>query len=183
MGRSKALHESLSAHEYYEWLCDMVGIDRGDKSYYFLAKSLQTKNFYWSVPNDDNRGSDVIQLRTKYFAGFIPKNPCSVFEVLIGIAIRFEEMMAEPEKGNRTAEWFWMMIHNLKLDIHDDVFYYDPDSERYIDAVLTKMLDRTYTRNGNGGLFPLKKAKKDQRKVEIWYQMCTYLTDNYFFDD
>jgi len=183
MARVKALHESIYSLGYYEYLCDIIGADQRDKSYNFLTKSLQNKKFHWSVPNDDNRVADAMQLRDDYFRGFISKAPCTVFEVLISIAIRCEEMMAEPEEGDQTAEWFWMMITNLKLDKLDDEFYYDLDNEGFVDAVLSKMLDRTYTKHGNGGLFPLKKAKKDQRKVEIWYQMCTYLVDNYHFYD
>ena len=35
--------------------------------------------------------------------------------------------------------------------------------------------------DGFGGLFPLKHAKKDQRKVEIWYQLQNWLMENYEF--
>lgn len=183
MARSKALHGSLSAHEYFDWLCDIVEIGQGRYTYYLLAKVLHDKKFHWTVPNDDNRISDAIRLREEYFNGVVPKDPATIFEVLIGIAIRFEEMMANPEKGNRTSEWFWIMMRNLRIEVYDDASYYILDGDRNIDTILSKMLDRAYTRNGNGGLFPLKKAKKDQRKVEIWYQMCTYLVDNYTFDD
>ena len=41
------------------------------------------------------------------------------------------------------------------------------------------MLAREYSDNGHGGLFPLKNPKKDQRKVEIWYQMTEYINENY----
>ena len=40
-------------------------------------------------------------------------------------------------------------------------------------------VERRYKRSGEGGLFPLKNAAKDQRKVEIWYQLSSYLLENY----
>lgn len=183
MGRGDGFHRSISMAHYFDWLCDIVEINQENRSYIYLAHALHDKYFYWSVPNDDNRISDAMLLRDEYFNGRIPNNPCSVFELLIGIAVRIEEMMCEPEKGDRTAEWFWMMMSNLNIDFYNDETYLILMGEQNIDAIVTKLLDRTYTRNGRGGLFPLTKAKKDQRKVEIWYQMCTYLVDNYTFDD
>jgi hypothetical protein len=34
---------------------------------------------------------------------------------------------------------------------------------------------RTYDRRGHGGLFPLQRSNRDQRRVEIWYQLSEYL--------
>ena len=33
--------------------------------------------------------------------------------------------------------------------------------------------------NGTGGLFPLKRPRVNQRRVEVWYQMSEYLMENY----
>ena len=48
--------------------------------------------------------------------------------------------------------------------------------------ILNKIIDRGYSRRGVGGLFPLKYSKNDQRKVELWYQMHSYLIENYYVD-
>ena len=44
-----------------------------------------------------------------------------------------------------------------------------------VDDVLETVIWRNYQANGHGGLFPLKNAKRDQTKVEIWYQLAAYL--------
>ncbi len=62
-----------------------------------------------------------------------------------------------------------------------------------VDMILDRMVERTYKRNGEGGLFPLRGPKccgdvlieegvyplRDQRGVEIWYQMCDWMLENY----
>jgi hypothetical protein len=50
-----------------------------------------------------------------------------------------------------------------------------------VNQILTNLVERTYQKNGKGGLFPLKQPAKDQRRVEIWYQMAAYLNENYNF--
>jgi hypothetical protein len=49
--------------------------------------------------------------------------------------------------------------------------------------ILEKVINRTYHSSGKGGLFPLKHAEKDQTEVELWYQMNTYLVENYYKDE
>ena len=58
---------------------------------------------------------------------------------------------------------------------------WDEESSEKVDYYVDKLLGRDYFRDGFGGLFPLKHAKKDQRKVEIWYQLQNWLMENYEF--
>ena len=43
-------------------------------------------------------------------------------------------------------------------------------------AIIKRFLERAYNRSGRGGLFPIKRVLKDQRRVEIWYQMMDYIS-------
>ena len=52
-------------------------------------------------------------------------------------------------------------------------------SAQRIDDILDRWIERKFSRNGKGSPFPLKKPKKDQRKVELWYQMQGYICENY----
>ena len=72
------------------------------------------------------------------------------------------------------------MLENLGLDgLSDDNWVY-PDSDFRVKDIIIRMLDRTYTRNGFGGLFPLTDGRcEDQRKIEIWKQMNTYFIEKY----
>ena len=72
-----------------------------------------------------------------------------------------------------------MLIENLDLVKFDDISLDEDGNFDEIDIRLSNFMERTYTRNGYGGLFPLTKSKENQRNVEIWYQMSAYLEENY----
>lgn len=166
--------------EYFEWLCKLIDIDRFDRqvSYRKLLVRLLDTEFTWTVPYDDNRADDGIQLRrhfalerddltlTNYITG-----PCSVLEMLIALAIRGETWMDDAQYGNRTGQWFWGMIHNLGLSPMIDSEF----DRNYVDEVITRFLNREYEPNGKGGLFTIRHCNCDLRTVEIWVQLSWYL--------
>lgn len=176
--------------DYFQWLCELTKINSSAKSYWILAKTLHKKEFYWTVPNDDNRGQDGKDLREHYAdinnlstcEAYALHGPCTMLEMLVALSRRIEDTMADPDKGDQTVKWFWMLLKNVGLDKFTDEDYAALSGPIIVEQILDKILDRTYRRSGKGGLFPLKKPKKDQRKVEIWYQMCAYLLENYYVD-
>ena len=93
--------------------------------------------------------------------------PCSVLEMLIALAYRCEELRHDPEYGDRTGQWFWEMIVNLKLDEFDDANY----NETKVTQIVNRFLSRKYQPNGKGGLFFIANPREDLRKVDIWMQM------------
>ena len=178
--------KSETNKDYLYWLVGLV--EQGAPSrrkYRKLSYILFDKEFTWTVPNDGNRIGDGKALREVYSREFeceeLEDFPCSVLEVLVSIAYRMEDMLYNPEKGNRTLKWLWTLIKNLGLEYFtDDAYLANPDSfGEAIDEILETLIDRTYDRKGNGGLFPLRKPRTDQRKVEIWYQMQEFLEENY----
>ena len=70
------------------------------------------------------------------------------------------------------SEAFLIMFKNLFSGIDEN------DVEKLLERV-KKFLNREYDKDGTFGLFPLKNPKKDQRKVEIWYQMMAYIIENF----
>ena len=170
---------------YYQWLCELVKVNTSDRSYFLLLKILHKKEFYWTVPNDDNRALDGQRLRDEFllvneepkFRGKRILGPCTMLEMLTGLSRRMEFMLYEPEKGDRTSVWFWIMMSNCRLDRFSDDEFVQHGGENMIMFILNELLERTYKRSGKGGLFPLKHPAKDQRKVEIWYQMCQYILE------
>lgn len=170
-------------NEYFEWLCHVVcGDDRFRlRSYYKLLCALHDRTFIWYIENDENRSEEGICLRSR-FASAIGYNPnaiyvkmsgdCSVLEMMIALALRCEEnIMDDPQIGDRTTQWFWGMVRSLDL-LGMSGAYFDAD---YIDEVLDTFLDRKYKRTGEGGLFTIKNCTSDLRDVEIWHQLCWYL--------
>lgn len=172
--------------DYFEWLCGLVGLDR---EHWTLAKTLHRTEFYWSVANDDNRASDGIRLRdifedeSPYENYRCLQGPCSLLEMLIGLSIRIEDILSDPDSWDRTGDRFWEMISNLGIDEFTDDSYYENNGDRIVQDRINTFLSRTYKICGRGGLFPLKYPERDQRKVEIWYQMSAYLLENYNIDE
>ena len=175
---------SEDLNDYFEWLCDIIIVNGEDRTYWFLAKTLLETKYEWFVPNDDNRGMDGLKLREEYGEDLLwaINRPCTMLEMMIGLARRMADLTVELGEPDRTREWFWVLIRNLELEKFTDDDYFDYGGSPRVRFLLEQVLARTYKRSGKGGLFPLRNAKKDQRKVEIWYQMCAYLMENYFVD-
>ena len=170
---------------YYQWLIEMAGVNRPPYlDYLLLMQELHKRPFVWSIPMDSNRAMDGFSLRKRYAEenGYIlPTDEngdmmsVSVLEVLLALSLRIDtEIMGEP--GVVYPErWFWVMMENLKLTICTD----DHFDKHYVEQQLDIWLEKKYKRNGQGGLFPLKKPFGDQRQTEIWQQMQEYLNENY----
>jgi len=182
-------NDELIQEQYFLWLCGLVGISihRLDRNNRDLAWLLHHINFYDLVPNDGNRAKDGKKLRERYFdeTGIRDceclEGECSVFEMLVALSERMDYILWESRLGRRTDKWFWEMIQNMGLELFDGS---DGREERerkhYKDQEkVDRMLSRHYFWTGRGGLFPLKMGNVDQRNVEIWYQMMSYIEENY----
>lgn len=166
---------------YFEWMYDLVCGERygSDISYRDLLTFLHDIEFTYFIPNDYNRAADGINLRRRFAYEFleIPEadryisGPCSVLEMMIALSIRCEEIMDDPDIGDRTGQWFWRMITNLGLgSMTDDRF------DNYLaEEIMETFLDRDYEPDGRGGLFTVRDYPRDMRDVEIWVQMCSFL--------
>lgn len=166
--------------EYYTWLLDKVGVTVNERqTYSFLFNELFKRDFVWTVDRDENRASDGEDLRKDFEeeTGLLTDNysSCSMLEMLVALSIRCEDdIMGLPDEDN-TYQWFWQMLRNLGLDSFTNQRW----NPMQVDRILNRLIFRRYDRNGNGGLFPLKNAKTDQRGVEIWYQMGSWLCENF----
>lgn len=176
--------------DYFYWLCEMVCIDGryNDQSFYKLAEILFEEEYYWSLDYDDDRAGDGLELRSRYrYEGGEeqPGGMCSVFEMLIALADRMEQLMDELDGECKTPMFFWEMIENLHLDRYSDELFEHRGEKGYnnlrkqICSKLYRWMDRHFRSDGDGGLFPLKNPRKDQREVDYWYQANAYLTEHY----
>lgn len=165
---------------YLDWLVDFVCDESQALSYQKLFSYLYDRPFYWFIEMDGNRAADGFSLREMYeeeMGDICEKvGGCSVLEVLIGMAYRCEEeLMYDPDVGNRTHEWFWMMLENMGLDeMSDNHFWYD-----HVENIVDDFLDRKYGRDGYGGPFYIPRSTIDMRKTELWYQLNYYLSVNF----
>src|SRR5687768_4397946 len=158
---------------YLAWLYEQV-VRPQRLTYWSLLRQLYKIEFTWFVPNDGNRAEDGKDLRHEWQDRLgIPvdpdwmKLPCSFLEMLVALSRRMEfEAEESPEY------WFFDLLENLGFQgYHDNSGYSRNDVTRQVQIVL----DRQYDKNGRGGLFPIIDTSKDQRRVELWYQMSEYL--------
>ena len=182
----------LSIHDdYFRWLYGLVGLDNERYSKFWrLLGRLYNKEFYWTIPNDDNRLEDGLYLRTDYAEdrGYVTEDvlnvldgPCTVLEMMVALAIRAKRDVCDDYIDDHNSI-FWDMINNLGFcERRFQDGYFGPKEIVEVDEKLEIMMNRSYDKTGKGGLFPLKNWENDQRRVEIWYQMQKYVLENYVF--
>lgn len=171
---------------YYHWLVDTFTNNARRShhaTYVCLLEQMHRKAFYFLIDNDENRAGDGLYLRDIYLdRPYALENekpeegPCTFLEFLIGISLRVSEMM-DGIREEPIDVYLWEFVDRLGLSEFTDATY-DYDETRFlVDAIMTDFMDREYGRDGEGGLFPLHHPSRDQRDVEIWYQMSEYLVE------
>lgn len=162
---------------YFIWLAQLVEDPDSDVTHERLLKQLFSKEFVWFVANDDNRLEDGKDLRIEFLretdVGAVDEEwmqlGCSFLELMVGLSRRLA-FQAEGEP----RYWFWELMHNIDLDRY-------VDSRRYmrlrVDAITETVIFRNYKPDGQGGFFPLRNPDRDQRGVELWYQLGEYVLE------
>lgn len=166
---------------YLEWLIDLVD---GRSYYWRLLSHLHRREFVWDIPLDENRALDGKDLRNRYHDDVgnpqgTPPKYCTVLEMMIGLAARMDDIQLKPGEDTKIVDWFNLMLVELDLNRFTDHVFTDVRDYLEVNKIIDTLLDRTYAKDGEGGLFPLKYPSKDQRKVELWYQMNAYLIENF----
>lgn len=164
---------------YLNWLYECIedpDIANPSRTFWNLAHHLYTKEYLWLIPNDDNRREDGRFLREEFIEdlGLYDIDPdwmnleCSMLEMMIALSRRLSFQGEGEPRG-----WFWHLIDNLGLHISDQMRF--PKSR--VEDTLDRVIWRTYLPDGSGGLFPLKHARRDQRDVELWAQLNSYILE------
>ena len=166
----------LLEEEYFDWLVSKIAVEQNEnipKTYDGVFKRLYRKEFVWLVPNDDNRIGDALDLRSEFLGESNPpfQFGVSVLEVVVALSRRLEF-----NAGGNASVWAWQLLRNLRLHKLYDPLSYRKDAQ--IDQILDALIFRTYKPNGMGGFFPLTDPPSDQTKVEIWYQMSSYIQEH-----
>lgn len=175
--------DDLLEERYFRWLYDHIGNHKQrqpNMTYWNLARQLHKKEFLYDIANDDNRWEDGIELRNEFQAKH-SRRPisaiwlglgCSMLEMLIALSNRLEF-----QTDGVARLWFWHLMENIGIaQFNDEV--YDDKAAKAIDEAMERVILRTYSYSGEGGLFPLTRADRDQRELEIWFQMHSYLLED-----
>lgn len=176
---------------YFNWLYDQVfeiRDTRSELSYTAVCDLMHGIQFNDSVPNDSNRTADGEELRDEFislddginlddFTELAGLGKASVFEVLVALSRRATTVT----EALRADQWFRTFTGNLGLLKYSDHRFLPRNLHR-ISTILRTFNGRAFKPNGEGGIFPLKStAFEDQRLIELWFQMASYITENEMF--
>jgi len=169
---------------YFRYLCGVVsnyGPRRKsmDRRYEKLLRKLYSIQFVYFNELDENRIIDAEDMKRDWEEDnhlYLERDICSVLEVLVALVKRVEyTIMDDDTYGDRTGQWFWIIIENLELDDQNEANY----DEEFVEEVIENMLYRKYDKYGNGGMFYVEHPLRDMRDVDIWMQFMWYLNENF----
>lgn len=169
---------------YLNWLIsqvDSVKTRAKARSHWSLFRQLHNTIFVAIVPHDENRVADAKDLRYEFLADTEDEPgdlrwmrlPCTMLELLIILSRQLAF-----EMDDNASLWFWHLLEELDLEQFNDREY-DDHAQEVIGKALDRVVWRTYSPTGRGGLFPLRNPQSDQRKVELWYQLNAYLLEQF----
>lgn len=154
-----------------------------DEKYRPLARALCSYEFVCQDPMDENRIEDA--------KGFIlsmdgePDWIPNVFEVIVALAKRMDlDLLYDVSKGRQTGIHIMEMLSSIGLEGYSSVPGSDGEmvpswNDKDLDETVERLLDRTYSETGEGGLFTLSDAPWDAREKEIWEQMNQWIKENH----
>lgn len=149
-------------------------------AYLDVLLGLYHTDFKPTIKGDINRAKDGESLREKYEEDTGENcellSGCSMLEMMVALAIRCEEqIMFDPDQGDRTALWFWEMFDNFGFsEMNDDWF-----NEQEFYDIIWHFNTQTYCPDGYGGPFYICGFEGDMRKIELWYQLGYYLEEKF----
>ena len=157
---------------YFRWLLKFIGNGFCRKNSYFeLLKYLFNTNYYWSIPMDENRAADGIDLRHRFVvecgenqeASYVYlSGPATVLEVLVALSIKIECIARGSIDLSKSSQWFWGMIKSLSIfDCYDGNF----DEEK-----VAYFLEGWMDPESEISIFPEKNG-------EIWSQAMRFLSE------
>lgn len=172
---------------YSDWMRKFVFRNAREREHYgYLLDALDASMFYFSIPMDENRMTDGIDLRYRfaYENGYDNhevenalrhNSSCSMLEMMVALSIKGDEhILYDFDTGGRADYIFKIMLESLEFEnMTNDRF--DPG---YVEMKINNLLNHNYDYNGYGGLFVVKNPRRDMREVDIWYQMNWYIQDN-----
>lgn len=162
---------------YIDWLLLNLHADRFNEDTKLLIIHLHLLEWYSVIERDRSREEDGKNIRERFkkdteFVNYgAIDGPCTFLECLYGIAERMDFFCTPPEDQSMAWIYFWKLLDNAKitgngLDIHK------------IDTAVDRVMSRTFSVKGVGGLFPLRNTTENQTGTEIWYQMSSYINEH-----
>lgn len=178
---------------YYRWLTSLVAplrpIDARASYHRLLAHLFEREFTHFKVRKDQHRADDGIALRYDWVnenpgatwgRSDFPFENCRVLEMMIALAGRaaYAEAAGHDDPGAARAFWFWEMCRMTGLNQQVDSQY----SQTWTDASIDMVLDRTYSKDGDGSFFPVTGTYRNYnyKRMELWDQMNCYILERFY---
>ena len=176
-----------------EYLCYLMNrvqiIAAGDNGYFHLCSTMMEYHFLPIVYMDENRSYECKALRNDFADGYDPD--CidildeiygeygTMMELLVVLSEKMQYNLMDSEYEADSSQWFKEMLQNSGLYECCNRSYEQEGYEEYVIDILDRINYRKYGFDGEGGLFPLRWARQDQRYSELIVQMNNYIEENY----
>lgn len=157
---------------YFNELVDIVD----GRGYENLLLHMFNTPFYCKVASDENHLHHCNDLRSECNAHLA--DDYNVLEFFIALARGMDDILHDLKHGDRTADWFWMMMENMRLTQYTNPHY----DEEIVDIIISRFVERKFNKNGDGGPFPLRHPLANMKRTDWWYAMNWYVEENYGYE-
>ena len=183
--------------EYLCYLMNRAQIEAaGDNGYFHLCSAMMECPFVPVIDMDENRCYECGELRREFadsewgYLTYYDDDPVDILDRIYGengTMLELFVVMAEKMKYNLedsqyeegTGKWFKEMLQNCGLLQSQNRQWEREGYEEYVLDILDTINYRKYGFDGEGGMFPLRWARQDQRYTELIVQMNNYIEENY----
>lgn len=178
--------------EYLCYLMNRAHIDaEGRNGYLSLSRTLMGCSFFPILDMDENRCYECRELREDFADEYDEEEAGDILDGLYGeygtmmelMVVMAEKMkydLDDSEYEAGTGKWFREMLQNCGLLMCvNERYEQDEGYENEVKDVLDTIIYRKYGWDGEGGLFPVRCPKHDQRYAELVVQMNDYIEENY----
>lgn len=174
-------------NEYLYYLMDRAGLEKdGMNGHSDICRQLQEIDFVPVIEMDENRCADCIILRSDFdpvrcdMLDIVLPDTGTMLELLIVMAEKMRYELSDSIYEASTRKWFMELLGNCGLDMYARNKDYEArGGRRNVEGITSAIIFREIGWDGEGGLFPLYLAQRDQRRTELICQMNDYLEENY----
>lgn len=177
--------------EYLCYLMNRAQIDaEGARGYSILCDMMMEHTFLPILSMDENRCYECRCLRSDFAEGYeddtgdildgLYGEYGTMMELFVVLSEKIAYEMADSEFEAGTGKWFKELLQNCGLiKCCNGWFEEDGKNSAEIADILDVIIYRKFDWDGEGGLFPLRCPKSDQRYAELIIQMNNYIEENY----
>lgn len=169
---------------YLNWLSSKALMPYERARYNKLLSTLYFTRFYYTMPMDENRNIDGLELRNEYsqetgnilndYTSLSPYQ-ANLLEVMVALSIHCDQTIMTTKSTN-TYFWFKEILSDIGLlRCTDDDF-----PVQFVELKLNNLIQRRYDFDGKGGFFYIKDSPIDLRTVDLGTQRSWFLNK---FDD